>query len=84
MSNKTIDMFKIRQILRLYSEGRGSKFISKTTGTARNTVKKYLLQFVELRLTIERVETMSDGQLAKAFLIVKPKKESSRENKRRM
>jgi transposase len=79
MSNKTIDMFKIRQILRLYSEGRGSKFISKTTGTARNTVKKYLLQFVELRLTIERVETMSDGQLAKAFLIEKPRKESSRE-----
>jgi transposase len=78
MSNKTIDMFKIRQILRLYSEGRGSKFISKNTCTARNTVKKYLLQFVELRLTLERIETMSDGQLAKAFLIVKPKKESSR------
>lgn len=36
------------------------------------------LQFVELRLTLERVETMSDGQLAKAFLIVKPRKESSR------
>ena len=78
MSNKTIDMFKIRQILRLYSEGRGSKFLGKTTGTARNTVKKYLLQFVDLQLTIELVETMSDGQLAKAFLIVKPKKESSR------
>lgn len=78
MPNKTIDMFKIRQILRLYSDGRGSKFISQTTGTARNTVKKYLMQFVELRLTIERVETMSDGQLAKAFLIVKPQKETSR------
>ena len=78
MSNKTIDMFKIRQILQLYSAGRGSKFISKTTGTARNTVKKYLLQFVELRLTIEQVEAMSDGQLAKAFLFEKPKNESSR------
>lgn len=78
MSNKTIDMFKIRQILRLYSEGKGTKFTSKTIGVARNTVKKYLLQFVELRLTIEQVEAMSDAQLAKAFLIEKPKTESSR------
>jgi transposase len=36
------------------------------------------LQFVELRLTVERVEAMSDAQLAKAFLIEKPKNESHR------
>ena len=78
MSNKTIDMFKIRQVLRLYADGRGSKFISKTTGIARNTVKKYLLLFVELQLTIERVDAMSDKQLAGAFLIEKPKTISSR------
>jgi len=73
MSNKPIDMFKIRQLLRLYADGRGSKFISKATGIARNTVKKYLLQFIELRLTIDRVEAMSDKQLAALFLIAKPK-----------
>ena len=78
MSNKTIDMFKIRQVLRLYADGRGSKFISKTTGIARNTVKKYLLLFVELRLTVEHVEAMSDKQLAGAFLIEKPKTVSNR------
>ncbi len=78
MSNKTIDMFKIRQVLRLYADGRGSKFISKTTGIARNTIKKYLLLFVELHLTIDRVEAMSDKQLAVAFLIEKPKIISSR------
>jgi DNA-binding NarL/FixJ family response regulator len=61
MSNKPIEMFKTRQVLCLYADGRGSKFISKTMGIARNTIKKYLLQFVELRLTIERVEAMSDG-----------------------
>ena len=72
MSNKTIDMFKIRQLLRLYADGRGSKFISKSTGIARNTVKKYLLQFIELRLTIESVDAMSDKQMAKAFLLEKP------------
>ena len=73
MSNKTIDMYKIRQLLRLYASGRGSKFISSTTGIARNTVKKYLLQFVSLRLTMEEVEAMSDGQMAGAFLVEKPK-----------
>lgn len=78
MSNKPIEMFKIRQVLRLYADGRGSKFISKTTGIARNTIKKYLLLFVQLRLTIERVEVMSDKQMAKAFLIDKPKTESTR------
>ena len=78
MSNKPIDMFKIRQLLRLYADGRGSKFISKATGIARNTVKKYLLKFIELRLTIDRVEAMSDKQLATLFLIEKPKVISSR------
>lgn len=74
MSDKAIDMFKIKQILRLYIEGRGSKLIIKTIDTAFSTVKKYLLQFVALWLTIEWVETMSDWHLAKAFLIVKAKK----------
>jgi len=78
MSNKPIDMFKIRQLLRLCADGKGSKFISKATGISRNTVKKYLLQFVTLGLTIERVEAMSDRQLATGFLIVKPRIENSR------
>jgi transposase len=78
MSNKPIEMFKIRQVLRLYADGRGSKFISKTTGIARNTIKKYLLFFVELRLTIEQVEAMSDKKLATAFLIKKATTTSNR------
>src|SRR5438128_1998519 len=78
MSNKPIDMFKIRQLLRLYADGKGTKFISRITGISRNTVKKYLLQFVSLSLTVERVEAMSDRQLATAFLIVRHKVESSR------
>lgn len=73
MSNKPIEMYQIRQLLRLYASGRGSKFISKSTGVARNTVKKYLLQFVSLRLTLKDIEAMTDAQLAAAFLIEKPK-----------
>lgn len=79
MPNKTIDMFKIRQLLRLYADGRGSKFISRATGISRNTVKKYLIQFTTLQLTIEEVEAMSDRQMATAFLIEKHKATSSRE-----
>ena len=78
MSNKTIDMFKIRQLLRLYADGRGSKFISRATGIARNTVKKYLIQFTTLQLNIEQVEAMSDVQMAAAFLLEKPKAKNSR------
>ena len=78
MSNKPIDMFKIRQLLRLYADGRGSKFISASTGIARNTVKKYLLQFTGLRLTIEQADAMSDAQLAAVFLLEKPTVVNSR------
>ena len=70
--NKSIDMYKIRQILRLYADGRGSKFISSTMGIARNTVKKYLAQFASLGLSLQDIERMSDGQLASIFLPEKP------------
>jgi hypothetical protein len=63
MPNKTIDMFAIRQILRLYASGRGTKYISQATGVPRNTVKKYLFQYAALRITMEALEKMSDAQL---------------------
>jgi len=62
MSNKPIDMYKIRQLLRLYASGRGSKFISNSTGIARNTVKKYLLQFVSLRILFGLFKDKADVQ----------------------
>ena len=51
MANKPITMNKIRQILRLYTQSKGKKFISSNTGVARNTVKKYISIFKELRKT---------------------------------
>ena len=68
MSNKTIEMFTIRQVLRLYATGRGTKYISQSTGVARNTVKKYLYRYVQLKVTMEQVDNMSDAQMSKAFL----------------
>lgn len=81
MSNKTIEMIMIRQILRLYALGKGTKYISQATGVARNTVKKYLYRYVALRVTMEELDKMSDAQLSKAFLvsttIAKPNKRLS-------
>lgn len=65
-------MFTIRQILRLYTSGRGSKYISQSTGVARNTIKKYLLRFMLAQKTIAEVEAMSDAQMSRLFLINEP------------
>jgi len=62
-------MFTIRQILRLYASGRGTKFISHSTGVARNTVKKYLLRYTVLQKTLEQIEAMSDAEMSGLFLI---------------
>ncbi len=69
MSNKTIEMFTIRQVLRLYASGRGTKYISQSTGVASNTVKKYLYRYVQLKITLEELDRMSDAQMSKAFLV---------------
>jgi len=67
MSNKTIAMYKIREILRLYAAGRGSKHISTVTGIARNTVKKYLLQYVRSGHLLGDSALVSDSDLAAIF-----------------
>ena len=69
MSNKTIEMFTIRQVLRLYASGKGTKYISQSTGVARNTVKKYLYRYVQSKITLEELDRMSDAQMSKAFLV---------------
>lgn len=67
MANKSISMNKIRQIIKLSSYRKGKTFISKQTGVARNTVKKYIQRFRELRLTVEDINEMSDQQLNELF-----------------
>lgn len=67
MANKTITMSKIRQILRLYTQGKSKLFISVHTGVARNTVKKYLRQFNEQPLTFEAINEFNDEDLEQLF-----------------
>lgn len=45
MSNNTIIMSKLRHILRLHAQRKGTNEISKQTGVARNTVKKYIAKY---------------------------------------
>ncbi|MFR9165946.1 MAG: helix-turn-helix domain-containing protein [Dysgonomonas sp.] len=42
MANKSISMQKLRQLIRLYSQGKGTKAIAGFMSISRTTVKKYL------------------------------------------
>lgn len=67
MANKIIHMSKIRQILRLYAEGESKRRISEISGIARNTIKKYLIQYIKGRLTIDAINSMGDHELELFF-----------------
>jgi len=53
MSNNLIIMSKVRTILKMYTLGVSKKSISVRTGATRNTVKKYIRQFVAMGKTLE-------------------------------
>jgi len=63
MANKTISMQKIRQVLRLRSQGKGIKSISSLLSLARNTVKKYLSRLEESGLDFDSALSLSDMDL---------------------
>jgi len=63
-------MIKIRQILRLQSQGCSKLQIAAQTGIARNTLKKYLKEFTSSGLSFEEISELSDKELEDLF--VKP------------
>jgi transposase len=69
MSNNLIKMTKIRSILRQYTKGVSKKTISEKAGATRNTVKKYIRQFIAMNRPLEELESMSDSELEKLFSI---------------
>lgn len=73
MANKSINMLKLRQILRYYTQGTSKKQISAITGIARNTVKRYIGRFISLCITYEDIASLSDHELEKLFIEPKPK-----------
>ena len=70
MANNPIRMSKIRQILQLHHQGRSKLAIAEQSGISRNTLKKYLKQFSESKLTFEEISELSDKDLEELF--VKP------------
>src|SRR3954462_5322574 len=73
MANKSINMLKLHQIIRYYTQGTSKKQISAITGIARNTVKRYISRFISLHITYEDVVALSDHELEKLFIEPNPK-----------
>jgi transposase len=78
MANKTIQMSKVRQILKLYTQGQSKNQISLLTGASRNTIKKYLRKFAREQLTFEIVNAMTDHELNSLFGAVEEVKPDNR------
>lgn len=70
MANQSISMSKIRQIIRLHTQGTSKLRIAALTGIARNSLKKYINKFIESGLTFSDLSNLSDKELD--YLFVKP------------
>jgi transposase len=68
MANNPISMSKIRQILRLHSQGRSKLLIAKQTGVSRNTLKKYIREFEQSGLSFGEVNELGDKDLEDLFI----------------
>ena len=67
MANSTISMSKIRQILRMYTQGRSKLSIATHTGVSRNTVKVYLAAFGTSGCSFAQVDALNDKELEDFF-----------------
>lgn len=67
MPNKSISMNKIRQVLRCYASGSGTKSISSMLNMSRNTVKKYLHIYQKSGFSFEEILLMDDSSLHALF-----------------
>jgi transposase len=60
-------MKKVRLIIHLYTKGVSKKTISEKSGCSRNTVKKYIRQFIALGMTFEELNKLSNTSLEELF-----------------
>jgi len=68
MANNPVSMSKIRQILRLHSQGRSKLLIAKQTGVSRNTLKKYIREFEQSGLSFNEVNELGDKDMEDLFI----------------
>jgi transposase len=79
MANKPITMSKLRKVLQLYLKGKSKKFISNYLNLSRNTVKKYLKEFIALKISPDEINQLSDVELEKVFIEKPPPEQTPRE-----
>lgn len=58
---------KIKQLLRLYTQGKSKSYISDHLGISRNTASKYIRAYLRKGLTYDQVDQMSDVELISLF-----------------
>ncbi|MBA3678573.1 MAG: IS21 family transposase [Sphingosinicella sp.] len=68
MANNPIGMNKLRHILRLHTQGRSKLIIAQQTGVARNTLKKYLKEFIASGLSFSEISELGDKDLEDLFI----------------
>ena len=66
-------MSKVRNIIRLYTQGVSKQSIGKRTGLPRNSVKKYIRLFLSSGKSPEEIEQMGDTALEQMFLDMVPR-----------
>lgn len=77
MPNNLIDMRQLRLILELYAQGVSKKTISQKSGCTRNTVKKYIRQFISMGCNFNELSQLSNTELEALF-----RKESKQPNQK--
>lgn len=68
MANTPISMNKIRQLIRMHSQGCSKQKIAIQTGIARNTLKKYLKILNDSAMHHSQLSTLSDKELEQLFI----------------
>ncbi|GHV21098.1 integrase [Bacteroidia bacterium] len=63
MAGTTIEISMLKQLLRLSTQGMGSKTIARNLGMSKNTVKRYLHQVESLQLDVARLLEMGNEEL---------------------
>src|ERR1035438_241848 len=67
MANQTMNMSKLRQVIKLYCHHMGTRKISEAIGVSRNTVKKYIRKFQYLGSTWAELTLMTDKEVNELF-----------------
>jgi len=63
MANKNISMSKVRQIMKLYTQGMGKKRIAQRLSISKNTVRLYLAAIHRLQTPWDELQKRSDFEL---------------------